>query len=152
MSLFSTSSNKEASAVVFTRGLSLEAINIPIAELIERRRLQILVHSRIYYSLDQNLIEDKLWDKWARELVNLQLEYPELSANICFAEAFKDWDASSGAFLPLDDEWVVFKANQLIKNSYSKVTKKAATNIVRSIQPSIKKTKKVETKKTGGLF
>lgn len=33
-------------------------------ELIKRRRLQILIHSCIYYYLDSNLISDQQFDQW----------------------------------------------------------------------------------------
>lgn len=83
---------------------------LQVAELIQQRRLQLLVHSYIYYKMNHNVISDKKWDEWAKELVKLQKEYPEISENVVYYEAFKDWDASSGAFLPLDDPWVVSKA------------------------------------------
>lgn len=88
---------------------------LKIAELIQRRRLQLLVHSCLYYNMDTNIISDKQWDEWARELVKLQKDYPELSNNVCWYEAFKDWDASTGAFLPLDDPWVIQKARMFCK-------------------------------------
>jgi hypothetical protein len=87
---------------------------LPTAQLIQRRRIQMLVHSRIYYVLDQNLITDKQFDEWGRELVKLQAQYPEIASRICYVEAFKDWDASTGAFLPLEDDWVVYKAQHLL--------------------------------------
>ena len=40
-----------------------------IAEKIQQRRLQILVHSCIYYELNGSSVSDKQWDTWARELV-----------------------------------------------------------------------------------
>lgn len=55
-----------------------------------------------------------MWDKWARELVQLQKDYPDISKKVIWYEAFKDWDASTGAFLPLKDEWVVRKAKYLL--------------------------------------
>ena len=90
-------------------------MNQKIADLIQRRRLQLLVHSRIYYELNRNIISDKKWDEWARELVELQRDYPEESKRTIWYEAFKDWDASTGAFLPLNDEWVVQKANYILR-------------------------------------
>ena len=75
----------------------------------------MLVHSCIYYKLDGNIIQDRQWDMWAKELVKLQEENPEISQKVIWYEAFKDWDASTGAFLPLDDEWVIKKAKQLLK-------------------------------------
>ena len=89
-------------------------MNQKISDLIQRRRLQLLVHSCIYYELDQNIISDKQWDEWARELVQLQKEYPEESKEVIWYDAFKDWDASTGAFLPIKDEWVVRKSKQLL--------------------------------------
>ena len=85
-----------------------------VAELIKRRRLQLLVHSCIYYGMDKNLIDDHTFDKWSDELVQLQSEYPDISKQVEWYEAFKDWDGSTGAFLPLDDTWVISKAKSLI--------------------------------------
>lgn len=89
-------------------------MNQKIMDKIQQRRLQMLVHSRIYYKLNNNIISDKQFDEWARELVELQKDYPEESKNVIWYEAFKDWDASTGAFLPLDDPWVIRKANQVL--------------------------------------
>lgn len=36
--------------------------------LIKRRRLQILVHSIIYYRFSDNIIDDATWSAWALEL------------------------------------------------------------------------------------
>ena len=85
---------------------------LQIAELIQQRRLQLLVHSCIYYKFNYNVIDDRTWDKWAKELKQLQQSYPHISEKVIWYEAFKDWDASTGAFLPLDDEWVIKKARQ----------------------------------------
>lgn len=67
-----------------------------ISSLIRRKRLQILVHSYIYYELDQNIISDEAWSKWALQLENLQQKYPEIAATVEYAEAFKDFDHSTG--------------------------------------------------------
>lgn len=89
-------------------------VDLKVAERIKQRRLQLLVHSCIYYNLNKNIISDKKWDEWAKELLALQNQYPEISKQVDYYEAFKDWDASTGAFLPLDDEWVVAKAQKLL--------------------------------------
>lgn len=102
---------------------------LPHASLIQQRRCQMLIHSRIYYVLDENLIADYQFDKWGKELVELQEKYPDIASRINYAEAFRGWDASTGAFLPLEDEWVVRKAAQLLqyagkdvrKNEYKKI-------------------------------
>lgn len=87
-----------------------------VNELIKRRRLQLLVHSCIYYGMDMNLIDDHTFDKWSDELVKLQTDYPEVSKQVEWYDAFKDWDGSTGAFLPLNDTWVISKAKYLVAN------------------------------------
>ena len=59
----------------------------------------MLVHSYIYYELDDNIVSDAQWAKWAKELEQLQKDYPKESAEVEEYEQFKDWDGSSGAFL-----------------------------------------------------
>lgn len=78
-----------------------------IAELIQQRRYQLLVHSCLYYEFDTNIVSDKKWDAWAKELVKLQSDYSQISEKIEWYEAFKDWDGSTGAFLPLKDSRVL---------------------------------------------
>lgn len=87
--------------------------DLKIAEKIQQRRLQMLVHSCLYYEMNTNMISDKQWDEWARELAQLQKDNPTVSERVMWYDAFKDWDASTGAFLPIKDEWVVKKANFL---------------------------------------
>ena len=88
--------------------------NAKIAELITRRRRQILVHSIIYYRLNDNLVTDSQWAEWALELENLQKDYPDVAKDCPYAEAFEGFDHSSGYNLPLEDPWGVRKAQQLI--------------------------------------
>lgn len=89
--------------------------DLRIAELIQQRRLQMLVHSCLYYEMNTTKIDDATWDKWARELRALQEQYPDIAKQVIWYDAFKDWDASTGAFLPLKDTWVMRKARQLSK-------------------------------------
>lgn len=70
-----------------------------ISELIKRRRRQILVHSFIYYELNQNIISDAQWSAWAQELEDLQSKYPDISDKTEFASDFKGFDHSTGANL-----------------------------------------------------
>lgn len=91
-----------------------------IKELISRRRRQILVHSVIYYRLNENLVDDATWAKWAIELENLQKEYPFIASECPYAEAFKDFDHSTGMNLPLDDPWAVNRARYLVDVSRRK--------------------------------
>lgn len=87
---------------------------LQIAELILRRRLQMLIHSSLYYDHNTNVISDKQFDTWARELVQLQKAYPDIAKTVDWADAFADWDATTGAFLPLKDPWVVKTAMRFI--------------------------------------
>ena len=48
-----------------------------IKEKIRQRRRQMLVHSYIYYELDDNIVSDAQWAKWAKELEQLQKNYPK---------------------------------------------------------------------------
>ena len=86
-----------------------------VAQLIQQRRIQMLVHSCIYYFLDDTIIEDFTWGKWAKELAELQEKYPEISEMVWWHEAFKGWEGSSGFNLPLTDDWVMNKAQQLLR-------------------------------------
>lgn len=85
-----------------------------IRELITRRRRQILVHSIIYYKLNDNLVSDAQWAEWATELEELQRQYPEISESCPLAEAFQNFDHSTGMNLPLDDPWGVRTARYLL--------------------------------------
>ena len=105
-----------------------------IREKIKQRRLQLLVHSCIYYKLDRTIISDETWNKWSEELKQLQLKYPDYSREVEWYDAFKDWDGSTGAFLPIDDEWVLNKAHKLLAIMDRKI-------------PVIKSNKKSEIKK-----
>ena len=84
-----------------------------IAEKIQQRRLQILVHSCIYYELNGSSISDKQWDTWAKELVSLQKQYPHIAEQVIWNSDFVDFDATTGFNLPIKDDWVMRKAQQL---------------------------------------
>lgn len=86
-----------------------------IRELITRRRRQILVHSIIYYKLDDCIVSDNQWAEWAVELEELQNDYPDIADECPFADAFEGFEHSSGYNLPLDNPWGVHKARYLIE-------------------------------------
>lgn len=91
--------------------------DIRIYEEIQRRRLQILVWSKLYYDMDTSVVSDSTFDQAGKELVRLQAEYPEISKIVAYADEFKDWSGNTGFNLPLQDPWVCFKAQQLIERS-----------------------------------
>ena len=87
---------------------------LKIAEKIQQRRLQMLVHSYIYYRMDDNIVTDHQWSAWATELADLQNKYPNIEKQVPFRKGFEDWDGSSGAFLPLNEPWIKTKARKLL--------------------------------------
>lgn len=85
-----------------------------IAAKISQRRRQILVHSIIYYRLDDSIIPDYKWGDWAKELAELQEQYPEIAAQCPLADEFKDFFRFSGYYLPLGDPHYSAAARWLI--------------------------------------
>ena len=91
----------------------------PLAAKIQQRRYQILVHSLLYYDLDVSLVSDVQWAEWAKELVQLQNSNPDISSRVIFAEAFKNFDASTGFNLPYRDAQIVNIAYRLLAHDKS---------------------------------
>ena len=90
-----------------------EGDELKIAQLIQRRRLQLLVHSYLYYEEDMNIISDHVWNKWAVELVNLQKQYPEIAEKVIYHDQFVNWDGASGAFFTYDES-TIYRASILL--------------------------------------
>lgn len=67
-----------------------------ILSLINRRERQLLVHSYIYYELDDSIISDSQWSEWGVELVDLRETYPDIYDKSVYSEAFRTFDASTG--------------------------------------------------------
>lgn len=81
-------------------------------ELVRQRRVQMLVHSYLYYVLDQSIVSDDKWQQWADELTQLQARNnPEIGF---YDEEFKDWNGNTGMHLP-KDAWVVTNAKRLLE-------------------------------------
>lgn len=85
-----------------------------IVEWITRRRKQIMVHSVIYYRMADSLWSDFEFDRYAKQLVQLQADYPKEASEAIFAEEFKDFDGTTG-FQFIDNPWAIRKAEELIK-------------------------------------
>lgn len=115
-----------------------------IRSLILRRRLQMLVHSNLYYHQDHPLITDKQFDSWAKELVQLQSKYPEIASRVDYHKDFEDYDGSTGMDLPYTLPEIVAIANNL--KSWNKVVDKKVQN---NYSSSVLKNKKI--KKRGKL-
>jgi hypothetical protein len=67
---------------------------------VNRRQRQILVHSFLYYQLNENLVSDSIFDAWCKELAEFRKEYPGTFKLSAYYEGFKDFDGSSGYDLP----------------------------------------------------
>lgn len=82
-------------------------------EAIARRRRQMLVHSCIYYMLNDSIIDDSTWTLWAQQLKKLQDKF---GYEIGFYDSvFEDWDGSSGHHLKFDQD-VVRVSRRLLDN------------------------------------
>lgn len=79
-------------------------------EIIRYRRL-MLVHSCIYYKLDDSLVSDHKWQEWADYLAWLQMAYGWQAG--FYDQYFEDWDGSTGYHLP--HELVMHVALRLVK-------------------------------------
>ena len=95
-----------------------KALKEQVQSKIRQRRSQMLVHSRIYYILDENIVSDDKWQQWANELHDLQKQYPEYCKIGFFDKEFSDWNGDTGAMLPLKDPYVVNKTQQVINQWY----------------------------------
>ena len=80
-----------------------------LSEKIRQRRSQMLVHSYLYYVLDDPIVTDQEWQKWADELTDLQKQEKTIGF---YDKEFSDWDGSTGYHLP-KDEWVMRKVYQI---------------------------------------
>ena len=92
--------------------------------LIQRRRLQVLVHSCLYYKLATSLVSDSQWQQWANELVELQKQYPSICKRVDYHEAFEGFDGTTGFHLPFGNMEILNKAYQLIEYDKDKERKR----------------------------
>lgn len=78
----------------------MSQIDTEMVSLINRRERQILVHSFLYYQLNESIISDHTFDKWSKELVELREKHPEEYHASVYAQEFYEFDGSSGYDLP----------------------------------------------------
>lgn len=86
----------------------------PVKEIIRQRRAQMLIHSCIYYELDEAIISDHRWQRWADELQELQEKYPNCCTIGFFDDEFKDWTGATGNHLPHRHPWVYEKSRRML--------------------------------------
>lgn len=71
-----------------------------IYELINRRTRQMIVHSYLYYRLNESVISDHTFDLWCKELCELKEKYPEIACKTPYWKIGQQFDASgSGYFI-----------------------------------------------------
>lgn len=79
---------------------------------IKKLRDLLLIHSCIYYHLNDSIVSDAVWQDWANELRTLQ---EQNNSDIdYFDNEFKEWDGTTGHHLPIT-AWILHKANQLLR-------------------------------------
>jgi len=92
-------------------------------------RSLMLIHSYIYYWLDNHIVSDHKWQEWADDLARLQKKHPRMKLDY-YDDAFVGWDGSTGCHLPYDD-WVQSKSVQLLKyHENLSGTKGISSNVV----------------------
>lgn len=64
---------------------------------INQRRKQFLVHSFLFYELGETIVSDGDFDRWARELIDLQRDNPKIAAALPFHELTAALDSSVSA-------------------------------------------------------
>lgn len=86
-----------------------------LKEKIRQRRWQMLVHSCLYYEMDESIVDDHTWQRWADELARLQDENPKECEIHFYDKEFKGWTGSSGYDLPLRDSRVWTRAQYILR-------------------------------------
>lgn len=82
-------------------------INLNMQEYIDWLQRFIIVHSYVYYELNDNAISDREYDLRSKELTYLKNEYPELWKNSEYYKQFGDnYNGATGFTLyhDLDDK------------------------------------------------
>lgn len=85
-----------------------------IKRLIRQRRAQMLIHSCIYYELDDCIVSDHRWQKWADELQKLQEDHPDCCKIDFYDWEFRNWTGATGNHLPHRDPWVFNKSRDVL--------------------------------------
>jgi len=80
--------------------IDFEQAEKEILDLLNRRHRQLLVHSFLYYKLDETIIADQEFDKLCRETIQLHKDYPEIAKKAVYYDICKNFDESgSGYFI-----------------------------------------------------
>lgn len=75
----------------------METRGLTIQEYIDFLQRYIILHSYIYYELNDNVISDRVYDMKSKELVKLKNEYPELWKTSMYYKQFgEDYNGATG--------------------------------------------------------
>lgn len=85
-----------------------------VQEEIKRLRLNVILHSCIYYEMNENIWDDITFDLKCKHLVDLLAKHPKVYSDR-FDKYFEGWDGSSGFHFPHRDPWVHGKAEMMVK-------------------------------------
>ena len=85
-----------------------------LKERVKQLRMQMMVHSCIYYRLSDNIISDHVWQDRANELALIQ-ELCDMKTIGFYDDYFLNWDGSTGFHLPVADPFIVSKAIYLLE-------------------------------------
>ena len=98
-----------------------------VREIILQRRKQMAVHSCLYYMLDESIVSDDQWQRWADELERLQQAHPE-HMKIGFMDSeFRDWTGATGAHLNHRHPWTWVKAQRILEYHQSVAKKQRSS-------------------------
>ncbi|MDZ4632260.1 hypothetical protein ORN01_25220 [Bacillus cereus] len=86
-----------------------------LLEWMNRRQRQILVHSFLYYQLNENIISDSEFDRWSKELYEAMKENPEIAKQSVYYKDFLEFDGSSGYDLPYANPEIQSTGFKLLK-------------------------------------
>jgi len=90
-------------------------------ELLQR---WLLVHGYIYYELNDNVIEDHLYDSNSMQLLRYINKYPKTFKRSRYYKAFIDFDGSTGfglyEKLDLDDYVIIVDTAQFILKNFKR--------------------------------
>lgn len=79
------------------RGTKRGVIKLSIQDRIDFLQRYILVHSYIYYELNDSVISDREYDKKSKELTKYKNEYPDLWKKSMYYKQFgDDYNGSTG--------------------------------------------------------
>jgi len=79
-------------------------------ERIRRLRQNVMIHSYLYYVLNDTIVTDHQWQAWATELVDLQARWP--GSHGLLDDEFAGWDGISGFDFKYP-KWMVDHAHYL---------------------------------------